>query len=134
MNAPTSFQQMLERSKKRDAFWVESAILEFTEEMAARMDQLGVSKSQLAERLKVNPAFVTKLLKGNNNFTIQTMVKVSRALDADLRLHIQPSGTVSEWINFLKEEPARPAPQPPTWNSTAYQSISTSHSPVNSVP
>lgn len=125
---------MLERSKKRDAFWVESAILEFTEEMAARMDQLGVSKSQLAERLKVNPAFVTKLLKGNNNFTIQTMVKVSRALDADLRLHMQPSGTVSEWLNFLNKEPARPAPQPSTWNPSAFTQIPKSRITVNCIP
>ena len=114
---------MLERSKKRDQFWVETAILEFTEEMAARMDQLKVTNSQLAERLNVNPAFVTKLLRGKNNFTIETMVKLSRALDAELRVHMQPAGTVSQWINFLKEKPAPQPAQQSAWDSRAFTKI-----------
>ncbi len=123
MNTQASFQNMLERSKKRDQFWVETAILEFTEEMAARMDQLKVTNSQLAERLNVNPAFVTKLLRGKNNFTIETMVKLSRALDAELRVHMQPAGTVSQWINFLKEKPAPQPAQQSAWDSRAFTKI-----------
>ena len=123
MNTQASFQNMLERSKKRDKFWVETAILEFTEEMAARMDQLKVTNSQLAERLNVNPAFVTKLLRGKNNFTIETMVKLSRALDAELRVHMQPAGTVSQWINFLKEKPAPQPAQQSAWDSRAFTKI-----------
>ncbi len=123
MNTQASFQNMLDRSKKRDQFWVETAILEFTEEMAARMDQLKVTNSQLAERLNVNPAFVTKLLRGKNNFTIETMVKLSRALDAELRVHMQPAGTVSQWINFLKEKPAPQPAQQSAWDSRAFTKI-----------
>ena len=123
MNTQASFQNMLERSKKRDQFWVETAILEFTEEMAARMDQLKVTNSQLAERLNVNPAFVTKLLRGKNNFTIETMVKLSRVLDAELRVHMQPAGTVSQWINFLKEKPAPQPAQQSAWDSRAFTKI-----------
>ncbi len=123
MNTQASFQNMLDRSKKRDQFWVETAILEFTEEMAARMDQLKVTNSQLAERLNVNPAFVTKLLRGKNNFTIETMVKLSRALDAELRVHMQPAGTMSQWINFLKEKPAPQPAQQSAWDSRAFTKI-----------
>ncbi len=123
MNTQASFQNMLERSKKRDQFWVETAILEFTEEMAARINQLKVTNSQLAERLNVNPAFVTKLLRGKNNFTIETMVKLSRALDAELRVHMQPAVTVSQWINFLKEKPAPQPAQQSAWDSRAFTKI-----------
>lgn len=132
MSKPAIFQQILERSKKRDKFWTETAILEFTEEMTARMEQLKISNTQLAERLNVNPAFVTKLLRGNNNFTIETMVKLSRALDADLRIHMQPTGTISQWINVLKEKPAAQPVSQTDWNTKAFTKIITLPSARNS--
>ncbi len=103
MKTTTSFSDLFERGKQRDAFWVETATLDFTEEIIARMEQLGVSKSELANRLGKTPQFVTKLLRGSNNFTIETMVKVARRLNAEVRVHLQPEGTMSEWIDVLKK-------------------------------
>jgi plasmid maintenance system antidote protein VapI len=124
MNTANAFQKVIERSKERERFWVETAILEFTEEMAARMEELGVTNSQMADRLKVNPAYVTKLLRGNNNFTIETMVKISRALDSELRVHLQPGGTVSQWVNvvFNGDSPTHSLPET-DWNRGEFTPI-----------
>lgn len=91
---------MIEQARGMDSFWVESAILEITEEIVARMKQLGVSKSDLAKLLGKSPAFITKLLQGNNNFTLETIVKIARRLNCQLRSHLQPAGLDSQWIDY----------------------------------
>ena len=103
----TSFSELFDRTKTSDRYWVERSILDVTEEIVARMEQLGVSKSELANRLGKTPQFVTKLLHGSNNFTLETMVKVARQLNAEVRVHLQPEGTISEWISVLKKETPR---------------------------
>jgi transcriptional regulator with XRE-family HTH domain len=102
-----SFDELFQRAEGRPGYWVELGKLEFTEEMLARMKERGVSKSQLAFRLQAKPAFVTRLVSGHNNFTLETMVRVARALDCEFRSHLQPAGTKACWIDVLKNEPQR---------------------------
>lgn len=123
MNTEHESNNIFERAKKRDRFWIETAILEFTEEITARMGTLGVRKTELAERLKVQPAFITKLLSGANNFTIETMVKTSRALDADLRIHLQPRGSTSQWFDVLKQASVQPKPVAHNWGTEGFTNI-----------
>lgn len=115
--------KLFERAKKRDRFWIETAILEFTEEITTRMGTLGLKKTELAARLKVQPAFITKLLSGGNNFTIETMVKTSRALDADLRVHLQPRGSTSQWFDVFKDEAAHPQPVARNWGTDGFAKL-----------
>ncbi len=99
-------------------------MLDFTEEIVARMEQLGVSKSDLANRLGKTPQFVTKLLRGSNNFTLETMVKVARQLKSEVRVHLQPEGTMSEWIDVLKKEPPQPDSSPfVDWKSATFKLV-----------
>jgi transcriptional regulator with XRE-family HTH domain len=95
-----SIQHLLENVEKGSMFWEELAILDFTEEVLRRLGELDLTKSQLAERLNVDPAYVSKLIGGSNNFTVRTMVKISRALEAELRFHLQPKYTQAVWIDY----------------------------------
>jgi len=103
---------MLTRAKETDSFWVESEILDITERISDLMERHGVSKSELANRLGRSPAFVTKLMRGNNNFTLETLVKVGRRLGCNYHGYFQPYGTTSGWIEFLHEKPVISAIQP----------------------
>ena len=97
-NAKT-FKQLFEAARKRLAYHVEGVILEFTEDLVARMETEGVSNAELAKRLDASPAYVTKVLRGSTNFTMETMVKIARALNADVRVHLQPVGTKTRWVD-----------------------------------
>jgi transcriptional regulator with XRE-family HTH domain len=99
------FSKLFADAKTRETYWKEKAVLDFTQEVVNRMSDLGVSRSELATRIDVKPAFVTKILRGDNNFTLDTMTKVGRALKARLRVHLEPDGMDSDWLDFLKEEP-----------------------------
>ena len=94
-----SFEELFQRAEEHPGYWVELAKLEFTEEMLARMKERGISKSQLATLLGAKPAFVTRLVSGHNNFTLETMVRVARALDCEFRCHLQPAGTKACWMS-----------------------------------
>ena len=77
-------------TRKDLEFRTENVIIEFTEKVAAAMQERGMSRVELAQRLGVSKAFVTKLLNGNPNLTIRTMVSLAAALECELLVDIQP--------------------------------------------
>jgi ribosome-binding protein aMBF1 (putative translation factor) len=88
--AERSFRGLLEEAQLHDDFWVEAAILEITEAVVRRMDELAISRSELARRLGTSPAYVTKILRGSANFTLASIVKLARALECDVSVCLAP--------------------------------------------
>ena len=86
------------------------------------MQKQGVSRSQLAERLGTSRAYVTKLLDGQENMTLKTIVRVANALDLKVDLKLRPRGRraanetpVARRSSRAREDrlPRRSAPSPP---------------------
>lgn len=87
------FDKIFEKARESDAFWQEMAILGFTEAVSERLASLDMSRTDLAQKLRSYPSFVTKLMRGKNNFTIRTMVSVARALGCELSIGLNPTLT-----------------------------------------
>ena len=66
----------------------EMQLLAVADESHAVMKAQGVSRSELARRLDVRPSYVTKLLSGDANMTLETLMKVSQALAGRLSVMI----------------------------------------------
>lgn len=49
-----------------------------------RLEELGMSQKQLAERMECSQQYVSKMLKGQENLSLETIVKVQDALDMKL--------------------------------------------------
>lgn len=107
-----SFESLFAEAQQRPEYWVEGAIIEFTEELSRVMEGKGVSRADLARLIGTSPAYVTKLLRGNANFTLATMVKLSRALGHDLRLHLAAQGTEVQWLDIPAAPEWKPAVSP----------------------
>jgi len=73
-------------------FLTETAIIDFTEKIVNKMQKMGMSRADLAGKLGVSKPFITKVLNGNPNLTIRSMVAIARALDCDLNLEMCPKG------------------------------------------
>jgi len=86
------FQEKLEKFKDDIEFLTEKVILDFTEQVIAYMKQNGINRAELAKRLGVSKAFITKLLNGNPNLTIKTMVSLAKTLDCDINIEFAPEG------------------------------------------
>jgi transcriptional regulator with XRE-family HTH domain len=95
-----AFKQWSEKSKNRLSNYVEGAILEFTECMAAKMKELSVSKTDLAHKLKCTQSYITKVLQGSTNFTLASMVKIAFALDCELTIGFKPKAPLADWKMF----------------------------------
>lgn len=84
-----SLKPLLTKTRESLAYETEGAKLEFTEQIVALMHDAGITKSALAERLNVAPAYVTKVLQGTTNFTLESMIKIARSLGADLHIELK---------------------------------------------
>src|SRR5215813_2957277 len=85
---PKSFPDLFAQAEQHADYWVAGAILEFTEGVVREMERQGVTRTELARRLGTTPAYVTKILRGKANFTLETMVRLARALGAELHVQI----------------------------------------------
>jgi transcriptional regulator with XRE-family HTH domain len=70
----------------------ELAISSFTNDIARRMREQGVSQADLARRLGVSRARVSQLLQHASSPTLRTMVEVAHALGCETAVSIPPCG------------------------------------------
>lgn len=107
-------QAMMAAARQTHTYKLEGAILEYTEEMVGLMEQQKVTNTELAKRIEVSPAYITKILRGTSNFTLDTMVKIATALDAEFRCHLQPRGIQSVWVDYSVMNSSRQSVSVPT--------------------
>ncbi len=85
-----SFDDLYREAEAHDDYWLAGVVQTFTEEVFRWMEEQEVSRAELARRMGTSPAYVTKILRGNANFTLASMVKLARALGAELRIELEP--------------------------------------------
>jgi transcriptional regulator with XRE-family HTH domain len=90
MTAEKWFKEKLDTFKDDIVFQTEKVILDFTEQVVLFMEKQEMNRVDLAKRLGVSKAFVTKLLNGNPNLTIKTMVNIAKNLGCELSINILP--------------------------------------------
>ena len=62
----------------------------FLRSILRRMKELGVSQSELAERMKVSRPYITKVLHQDVNFAFRTAAKLANALKMDFFPEVRP--------------------------------------------
>ena len=87
---PRTFDDLYAEAETHDDYWLAGLVHDFTENLFVRMEEKSVSRAELARRLGTSAAYVTKILRGNANFTLSTMLKLARALDCDLQVLLLP--------------------------------------------
>lgn len=79
--------------------------MQATEAIAALLQEQDMSRAELARRIGKSPAFVTKLLRGDNNFTLRTLSDVFFALNRSAHLSL---GSIGEDISLCATKPSKP--------------------------
>lgn len=100
MNQATA-RGLYEEAEKHLSYWVEGAIIDFTEELCRVMGEGGISRAELARRIGSSPAYVTKILRGSSNFTLASMVRAARALGHEVHIHLARPNAMTRWIDEL---------------------------------
>jgi len=86
MNLEELLRKKIESYKDDFDFRLESFIFDLTERISKRMKERNISRSKLAELLGISPPAVTKILNGNSNFTLKTLLSLADALELDLKI------------------------------------------------
>lgn len=88
----TWIESYIEQKQYTVDYQTELSIIDLNEKIIAKMAEKKVSRVELAKRLGVSKAFITKLLNGNPNMTIKTINALALALDCQVYLDIHPKG------------------------------------------
>jgi len=90
MNAAGWFQDELENLRNDPDFLTDELLLDITEQIYVRMEQLKMRPADLARALGVSRPAVSQLLNGKPNMTMRTLVGVATALDQRVRINLAP--------------------------------------------
>lgn len=98
-----SFKKLFANIRETRAYKREKAKVAFTIELNALMEKRNIKRSELARLLDVTPAYITKILRGDSNFTIEKMVDLADVLDSEVVIHLDPKeeNTV-DWYRVVK--------------------------------
>ena len=86
-NTEKWFGDLLESYKDDFEFRLETLVFELTEQISKKLKEEKISRKQFAEKLNVTPAAVSKILNGNPNFTLSTLLAMADALKMNCQLN-----------------------------------------------
>lgn len=101
------FNRLLDRAKSSGALQVERAKLDYAVSLNNLLKRLGLKQAEFARRAGTSPAYITKVLRGDTNFTIETMVKLANAADGELCLKVAPRHSDIRWVGIVRGEGRR---------------------------
>lgn len=114
-----SLDSLFESVKTKDTYWTSKAILEFTSDLYQLMKQRGNTKADVARSLKTSQAYITKVFKGDVNFTIDSMVRLTRALGGKVHIHVVADNVDVRWFDVIKGEKKTAA----SWKQNEFEKI-----------
>lgn len=91
-------RQKLEAARNTFEYRLEKNLFEVAEQVCKLIESQGITRSELAQRLAVTPAYITKLLNGNPNLTIKSLLRLSDALGQTLDIRFAPKLTVAQSV------------------------------------
>lgn len=81
--------------------------IEIAEQIYLAMQRQNVTRSELAASLGKSRSYVSMLLRGTENLTIQTLDRIAGALKCELRMQFEDASTPMSWSSFLGSKPRR---------------------------
>lgn len=87
--ATKTFKRLLREARERDTYWSAKAKLDFVQELDELMKRRGVNRKDLATRFGVSAPYISKALRGDVNFTIESMARLAYVLNGRLDLHVR---------------------------------------------
>lgn len=118
MKKYNDFGKLFAELEKSDSYWAQKTIVDFSVELHKLMRLRKLSKKQFSQKLGTSQAYITKVFKGDANFTIDTMVKLVRALNGQMKINVCPAEEKNvHWCRLLKNNQPQKPFVPKSWAS-----------------
>ena len=87
------FQKGLKKARKHVAYYEEDMLLDVSARVIDVLQRGNITRTELARRLDVSAAYITKILRGHANMTIETLARVAFALGLKWECILIPQNT-----------------------------------------
>lgn len=114
-----SFSKRLSALKETHSYKVEVAKLEFVRGLTREMKLKQMTNADLASKIETSSAYITKALRGESNFTIDSMVKLACAVGANLHIHIADNQASVRWLEAHPQSSRSQGAKPSTSSARA---------------
>lgn len=117
-----SLRSILDEAKKSDEYWMDSAKLDFAIAIEARRREVNKSYADLARAMNTSNAYISKVFRGDANLTIESMVKLARAVGCNINVDLLPiSAKKAPYHTRISEKEYKTLlPIPPCANDSDY--------------
>jgi transcriptional regulator with XRE-family HTH domain len=103
-----SYREFIERVESTIEYKSDVAALELVDELVRSMQLAGISQAELSRRIGASEPYVSKVLRGDANFTLATMVKLATAVGQEVHIHMAPPGSTVRWLDLIDTRPQEP--------------------------
>ncbi|SOB76149.1 Helix-turn-helix [Marinobacter sp. LV10R510-11A] len=105
-----ALKKLKEKIHSSETYWFESAKLEFVKALNQRVRRLGMKNKDLANHIDSSPAYISKVMRGDENLTIESMVKLARATGGHIHFHITEVDERVAWFGVARKKKAAGKP------------------------
>ncbi|MDD5706550.1 MAG: helix-turn-helix transcriptional regulator [Kiritimatiellae bacterium] len=74
------FAAALQKARENPAYWQEDILLDVAHRLSQELDDRDMTQADLASKLGVKPGYISRVLRGHENLTLQTLAKIAFAL------------------------------------------------------
>ncbi|MCK5857858.1 MAG: helix-turn-helix transcriptional regulator [Abyssibacter sp.] len=97
-----SFDALFSDVERHPGYWAEQIKLELAYELERLLRRRGLNKTAFATVIGTSPSYITKLLRGNVNCTIENMARLVHALGGRVHLRLADTNEVANWAHLAR--------------------------------
>lgn len=97
-----TLKERLNQIRKTHGYRVEKSKLEFVRGISRVMEHKNINNAELARRMDKSPSYITKVMRGDCNFTMDSMVKIVHALGSSIHIHVADSRADVRWVEAFE--------------------------------
>lgn len=97
------FSILFQEVEKDSKFHAEEMKIEIAEQIFCAMERRNLNQAQLADKLGLDKSYISKVLKGNINLTIETLAKIGHELEVvwKIKLEEQPKEEINPYRDWV---------------------------------
>jgi transcriptional regulator with XRE-family HTH domain len=113
-----TFDDLFGSVEKSPSYWMQVALLEFLQSLdAMRASKGDLSRKELAKRVGVSAATLSRWLNGTENITVSTMCRLASVMDAAVHIHVADQDEKGRWrpeLGMARSEKRNATQGPPS--------------------
>jgi len=98
MSTRRTFRNLVTDARSHYEYVAHRLSIDFALHLNRGLEKNQISRRELADKIGCSPAYITKVLRGDANFTLRSMAKLAHAVNLDLKLDVRAPESTSKSI------------------------------------